>query len=67
MMEKSTMCKGIHWKIPIFMLKSVGKFHCGYYNVLEMSAVPEGIRNSSALLFGPATSTINVGILHQSL
>jgi hypothetical protein len=34
------MCKEIFRKIPIFMLESVGKFHCGYWNVLEMSAVP---------------------------
>ncbi len=34
------MCKEIFRKILIFMLESVGKFHCGYWNVLEMSAVP---------------------------
>jgi hypothetical protein len=33
------MCKEILRKIPIFMLESVGKFHCGYWNVLEMSTV----------------------------
>jgi hypothetical protein len=64
------MCKEIFRKIPIFMLESVRKFHCGYWNVLEMSTVP--VTNTcwkipSALLFGPATSTIYVGILPQSL
>jgi hypothetical protein len=34
------MCKEIHRKIHKFMLESVGKFHCGYLNVLEMPAVP---------------------------
>jgi hypothetical protein len=37
------MCKEIFRKIPIFMLESVGKFHCGYWNVLEMSTVPVDI------------------------
>jgi hypothetical protein len=40
MLENSTMCKEIYWRIPIFMLESVGKFHCGYWNVLEISTVP---------------------------
>jgi hypothetical protein len=64
------MCKEIFRKIPIFMLESVGKFHCGYWNVLEMSTVPVHIqcwKIPSALLFGPATSTIFVEILPQSL
>ncbi len=43
MLENSTMCKEIYWKIPIFMLESVGKFHCGHWNVLEMSTVPAEI------------------------
>ncbi len=43
MLENSTMCKEILRKIPIFMLESVGKFHCGYWNVLEMSTVPVDI------------------------
>ena len=43
MLEYSTMCKEIFRKIPIFMLESVGKFHCGYWNVLEMSTVPVDI------------------------
>ncbi len=42
-LENSTMCKEIYWKIPIFMLESVGKFHCGHWNVLEMSTVPAEI------------------------
>jgi hypothetical protein len=37
------MCKEIFRKIPIFMLESVGKFHCGYWNVLEISTVPVDI------------------------
>jgi hypothetical protein len=37
------MCKEIYRKIPIFMLESVGKFHCGYWNVMEMSTVPVDI------------------------
>jgi hypothetical protein len=37
------MCKEIFRKIPILMLESVGKFHCGYWNVLEMSTVPVDI------------------------
>jgi hypothetical protein len=37
------MCKEIYRKIPIFMLESVGKFHCGSWNVLEMSTVPVDI------------------------
>ncbi len=39
MLENSTMCKKIYWKIPIFMLESVGKFHSGHWNVLEMFTV----------------------------
>ncbi len=37
------MCKEIFRKIPIFMLDIVGKFHCGYWYVLEMSTVPVSI------------------------
>jgi hypothetical protein len=37
------MCKEIFRKISIFMLESVGKFHCGSWNVLEMSTVPVDI------------------------
>ncbi len=37
------MCKEIFRKIPMFMLESVGKFHCGYWNVLEMSTIPVDI------------------------
>ncbi len=57
MLENSTMCKEIYWKIPIFMLESVGKFHCGHWNVLEMSTVLQKHtywKIPSALLFGPA-------------
>jgi hypothetical protein len=44
MFENSTMCKELNREITIFMLeKSVGKFHCGYWNVLEMSTVPVDI------------------------
>ncbi len=64
------MCKEIYWKIPVFMFESVGKLYCGHWNVLEMFTVPEKYtcwKIPSALLFGPATSTIYVVILHQSL
>jgi hypothetical protein len=37
------MCKEIFKKIPILMLESVGKFHCEYWNVLEMSSAPVDI------------------------
>ncbi len=37
------MCKVLYWIIPIFMLESVGKFHCGHWNVLEISTVPAEI------------------------
>jgi hypothetical protein len=43
MLENSTICKEIFRKIPILMLESVGKFHCGYWNVLEISTAPVDI------------------------
>jgi hypothetical protein len=42
-LENSTLCKEIYRKIPILMLESVGNFHCGYWNVSEMSIVPVDI------------------------
>jgi hypothetical protein len=79
--ERSNIYAGQCWKIPLRVLEPIGKILRTCQKSVENSI--EGnemcwknplslLENTcwkipSALLFGPATSTISVGILHQSL
>jgi hypothetical protein len=42
-LETSTVDIGMCWKLPLWILECGENFHCGYWNVLEMSTVPVDI------------------------